>query len=67
VGLLLRFFMSVSTGLLVVALSVEMVARKKWTWASRHIGKVQHRSDQIIKSHIFKLQAKDSGILYLIA
>ena len=49
--------MSVSTGLSVVALSVEMVARKtKWTWVSRHIGKVQpevQRSNQIIKSHIF--------------
>jgi len=33
--------MSVSTGLLVVAFSVEMVAAKKRTWASRHIGKVQ--------------------------
>jgi len=31
----------VSTGLLVVAFSVEMVAAKKRTWASRHIGKVQ--------------------------
>ena len=46
--------MSVSTGLLVVSLSVEIVARKtKWTWVSLHIGKVQpevqRSADQFIK------------------